>query len=172
MPACAYCGDEMDEFAFECNYCGEHHCRSHRLPERHDCTQISIAQPPSAKRQESGQGSRSSRKTRATEFIDRDEIEQLRNVPDEKTYSTVEIKHTVGTTKDPEYLSSPDVAPDGSLRESEVPDDLTDEERDTDTPQRFTGRTVLIVTVLLLVLAVGAAWATGLFDPQDLVEMI
>ncbi|WP_267639492.1 AN1-type zinc finger domain-containing protein [Haloarchaeobius amylolyticus] len=37
MGECAYCGTEPEGFPYTCNECGENHCSTHRLPERHDC---------------------------------------------------------------------------------------------------------------------------------------
>jgi hypothetical protein len=37
MGECAYCGSEPEGFPYTCNECGERHCGTHRLPERHDC---------------------------------------------------------------------------------------------------------------------------------------
>lgn len=34
---CSECGAEFDSTPFECNYCGESYCSTHRLPEQHDC---------------------------------------------------------------------------------------------------------------------------------------
>ncbi|WP_439026351.1 AN1-type zinc finger domain-containing protein [Haloarchaeobius sp. DT45] len=37
MGECAHCGTEPEGFPYTCNECGDRHCGTHRLPERHDC---------------------------------------------------------------------------------------------------------------------------------------
>lgn len=44
MPKCAFCGKEVP-FPFQCNYCDEHFCPEHRLPERHSCNNIPTRPP-------------------------------------------------------------------------------------------------------------------------------
>lgn len=39
MPECHYCGKEV-VFPFKCNYCGKTFCAEHRLPEKHQCTNL------------------------------------------------------------------------------------------------------------------------------------
>lgn len=41
MPTCNHCGDQA---AFVCNYCDNHHCADHRLPENHDCPYQFVAE--------------------------------------------------------------------------------------------------------------------------------
>jgi hypothetical protein len=69
-------------------------------------------------------------------------------------------------------VSSPDVAPDGSLGESEVPDNLTDREPALDTNQRFSMKSIIVVIILTIVLATGAALAMGTFDPSNILDLI
>lgn len=37
MASCSFCGQELSGMPHTCNECGETHCGSHRLPERHEC---------------------------------------------------------------------------------------------------------------------------------------
>lgn len=34
---CSYCNDELKEIPYDCSLCGNTHCTSHRLPEKHEC---------------------------------------------------------------------------------------------------------------------------------------
>lgn len=38
MVDCAYCGDPIQGFPFQCKFCGGEYCSKHRLPENHACT--------------------------------------------------------------------------------------------------------------------------------------
>ena len=42
---CQKCGTDIF-LPFQCQYCGEYFCSEHRLPENHDCSQISRARAP------------------------------------------------------------------------------------------------------------------------------
>ncbi|MFB6111785.1 MAG: AN1-type zinc finger domain-containing protein [Halobacteriaceae archaeon] len=39
MPTCGRCGLES-ELVRACSYCGDSYCADHRLPEKHDCTEV------------------------------------------------------------------------------------------------------------------------------------
>jgi hypothetical protein len=34
---CDYCDEEIEFLPFKCKYCGDYHCKVHRLPEKHEC---------------------------------------------------------------------------------------------------------------------------------------
>lgn len=155
MPACEHCGVALTNLAYSCNYCGQDHCSSHRLPENHDCIALALARPPESSRAAADARPGSPRDFQNTDFVDyveafRDEhveadevdTEPIRetladeapdasadevaeaaeqvaselNEPSGEPYSTFEPTYTVGTTPEPEYSPSPDMAPDGSLK--------------------------------------------------------
>lgn len=97
MVSCEYCGDSTGGLAYVCNYCMTAFCPSHRLPEVHDCRNISQASPPNRSSVVDLRGYR--------------ERAKRENQP----YSIVEVEETVGNTPEPDLASSPDVAIDGSI---------------------------------------------------------
>lgn len=38
MVKCDYCEDEVDYLPFICRYCGKSYCKTHRIPENHECS--------------------------------------------------------------------------------------------------------------------------------------
>ena len=38
MVKCSHCDEVIPYLPFRCKYCGNFHCKNHRLPENHDCT--------------------------------------------------------------------------------------------------------------------------------------
>ncbi len=38
MTYCEFCGEEIGYLPFKCKYCGGTYCKSHRLPENHECS--------------------------------------------------------------------------------------------------------------------------------------
>lgn len=73
--------------------------------------------------------------------------------PEEKPYSVFEPKYTVGTQPDPDFSSSPDVAPDGSIKTEGVRPDSHDMARAA--PRGFAGipRKYVALGAIILVLA-------------------
>ena len=41
LEKCYYCGD-MTDMPFQCNYCKDHFCPEHRLPEEHRCVKLTL----------------------------------------------------------------------------------------------------------------------------------
>lgn len=146
MVSCGYCGDSTGELAFECNYCGESFCQAHRLPEAHDCTHISKARPPTSAGDEPEAFSDLSRGAATAEDIDLAELRQRAETEDQP-YSVVEVEHTVGTTPDPEYDSSPDVAVDGSIARDSESVDVENSDRE----EKSISRTAVLIVLLCLV---------------------
>lgn len=153
MVSCGYCGDTTGDLAFECDYCGISFCQSHRLPEAHDCTNISDARPPTSAAQEADAFSDRSRGAESTEDIDLAELrERAKNDDQDQPYSVVEVDHTVGTTPDPDFDSSPDVAVDGSIARESDSVEVTTPDREEISINRTA---VLVAVIVLLVVLIG-----------------
>lgn len=101
MGACDNCGDESS-MLYDCSYCTGHYCSDHRLPEAHNCPGQGMATPPDATRRD---------------FNGDDTSGSGGIIPN------VLKPGTVGSTPTPDYKSSPDVAPDGSIVQDESPSD-------------------------------------------------
>ena len=134
MPECEHCGEALTNLAFDCNYCGQVNCTSHRLPEAHDCVALHLALPPGHARSDSGdvvvgdldtEGMRARVRKEApgasAERIDTivDNVESELDEPSEKPYDVFEPELTVGTPDEIVYESSPDLNTDGSLAGAE-----------------------------------------------------
>lgn len=137
MVSCEYCSEGIDALAYECNYCSQSFCRSHRLPEVHDCPRISHARPPSSTPGEADamiDQSRGAERNKGENIRGADiDLQELRRRAEAEAegqpYSVAEIQHTVGTTPDSNFDSSPDVAVDGSIKQSG-----SEQEDTTDSP--------------------------------------
>lgn len=150
MVSCEYCGESIDALAFKCDYCSHSFCQSHRLPERHDCSQIVYARPPASSRKDADAFIDWSRGARSVEDID---LQQLREraKKEDKPYSVVEVEQTVGSTPEPDFDSSPDVAIDGSIAGK-----TNSTDSDVKNGEQSSGRTpVLLIMVGLLFLLLG-----------------
>lgn len=90
MQDCNHCRQQSD-LPYECNYCGGVFCKTHRLPESHDCDGVRFL---------SDSGKRFENKT-SNEVVGTDE-EIRRPEP-------IDSEYTVGSRPDPEYESAPDV---------------------------------------------------------------
>ncbi|WP_135829376.1 AN1-type zinc finger protein [Halorussus halobius] len=102
MGRCYVCGD-TDEFTRNCNYCGRETCSRHTLPEKHDCLALDASDQPivddtAATRREASSSERDRQTIGATE------AESTADQP------------TVGSSKQSDIDSSPDVALDGSIQ--------------------------------------------------------
>lgn len=52
MVECGQCGEQLDDLAYSCNYCGQSNCSDHRLPEKHDCIALQLTRPPESSKAE------------------------------------------------------------------------------------------------------------------------
>lgn len=175
--ACEHCGAGIPRNYFECNFCGQRHCADHRLPENHDCLGLKPAREADLDLDPSGHLSPSRVLSAAEGELDTDETKRSAStrevadhvsktgVPDidryqrDKSVGYGTVEPTVySSTPAPEYESSPDVAVDGSLKdtvEPTTPDDST----------KSTGGSPFVRAALLLalaVLAVGTAYYLGI----------
>lgn len=133
MVACEYCSEDIDALAYECDYCSQSFCRSHRLPEEHDCQRLSDARPPSSTPSEADatiDQSRGAERNKGEDLRSADvDLKELRERAEAEAegqpYSVAEIQHTVGTTPDSNFDSSPDVAVDGSIKQTDSEQDDT-----------------------------------------------
>lgn len=133
MVSCEYCGDSTGGLAYVCNYCGAAFCSSHRLPEAHDCRNISQARPPDQ-----------------SSTIDLGELRE-RAKHENQPYSIVEVEETVGNTPEPDFASSPDVAADGSIATEDKKNEPTANVQEEISSNWFIVFILIIVIVLLLV---------------------
>ena len=159
MASCEHCGDSIYTLTYECNYCSQSFCRSHRLPETHDCSHVSDARPPASKG-----SSDQLHDTDSTSEIDfRDENVDLQELRERakaeaegEPYSVAEVQHTVGTTPDSNFDSSPDVAIDGSIKQNDTQNKFSMHEQSNSTGvlNRKTGAVlaILLASILLYVL--------------------
>lgn len=96
MEECSKCGTER-EMEYSCNYCGRTHCSKHRLPENHDCIGLGGA------------------KALGPDFRQpRDKLSVFGKLKKTLTSRFATSRRSSEST-DPEYESSPDVTPDGSI---------------------------------------------------------
>ena len=152
MVSCEHCGDSIDTLTYECNYCAQSFCRSHRLPEIHDCPHVSDARPPAS--ETSSDRLNSDNSTEEVDFRDENiNLQELRErakaEAEGEPYSVAEVQHTVGTTPDSNFDSSPDVAIDGSIKQNNTQNrSSTDEQSNS---SKFLNRKTGIVLVILLV---------------------
>lgn len=151
MASCEYCGKSTGELAFECNYCGTSFCQTHRLPEAHDCTNISDARPPTSATDEADAFTDWSRGAESTDEIDLEELRE-RAKHENQPYSVVEVEETVGTTPEPDFDSSPDVAVDGSIASQD--ESVEDSSLDRDSISINRG-VILIAAIVLLLIMIG-----------------
>ncbi len=86
------------------------------------------------------------RGTRAVPCLD--EFRQQAST-DENPYTVLELEHTVGTAPEPDYPSSPDVAPDGSLVTDEQ-----DYDNETETEESHWGLVVRVILVAVIIISV------------------
>jgi len=151
MVSCDYCGESTGELAFECNYCGKSFCQSHRLPEAHDCANISSTRPPTSAGEEADAFINRSRGAASADEID---LKNLRERAKSETtpYSVIEVEQTVGTTPEPDFDSSPDVAVDGSIARENEAVEVTTKEREDISINRTA---VLVVALVLLFVIIG-----------------
>lgn len=153
MVSCAYCGDATGELAFECDYCGDSFCQSHRLPEAHECPNISAARPPTSAGREADAVTDWSRGANSVADIELEKLRERANTED-KPYSVVTVEQTVGTTPEPEYDSGPDVAVDGSIAtEGDSGDQRVKEGEGTSNIR--TGALVAAIVLALLLIVIG-----------------
>lgn len=104
--ACAVCG-ESDQLLRDCKYCTAVYCGKHALPENHNCPGLDKIEDEEEWFRESETGIPTYRGEEVRprpEPIDNEEI---------TTYGSA----------DPQFDSSPDVAPDGSIVRDEPDDD-------------------------------------------------
>lgn len=166
MPACVHCGESLTSLAYQCNYCTQNHCSTHRLPERHDCVALHLAQPPSTANELRKQPEMESSDAFRQSLLDETEIDEgeisavvetvqgaIEDAPREP-YSTFEPEYTVGTTPERNMAPSPDLNPDGSIKD--VP-----AEADTPAVSPTTNRLAVlgsVLTVSLLLITVLALY--------------
>ena len=135
MGNCAVCGEST--LGHRCRECGELHCESHILPENHDCVALSIETSDSqwfnTKFESLGEDKRPNQDD--TKPIEKYKTDSSEPTPDpNKNYTVAEANadnpnyqtdeyETVDVEEDrvygsaePEYKSSPDVNPDGSIK--------------------------------------------------------
>jgi hypothetical protein len=115
MTSCGFCLAEIDDLVFNCEYCGKSFCQAHRLPETHECAGIQQATPPGLRPDDTEVFEKSYEERETADFIDLSELRE-RAKTESQPYSVTEVDQTVGTTPDPDYNTSPDVALDGKIK--------------------------------------------------------
>jgi len=139
MASCNYCRESEREIIFQCNYCGGSYCKWHRIPEAHECKNLSKAEPPTSASNNYEVG-----------------VDELKRQAekDETPYSVLEIDRTVGTTPDPDFDSSPGVASDGSIAGEKETVELNKPKRE---PISGNQTILLLIIILLLLIGIGVA---------------
>jgi len=150
MVLCGHCGGSTGELAFECNYCGESFCQSHRLPEAHDCANISSTRPPTSAGDEADAFIDRSRGAESADEIDLKNLHERAKSETTTPYSVIEVEETVGTTPEPDFDSSPDVAVDGSIARENETVEVTSKERE----EISTNRTAVLIAALVLLFVI------------------
>lgn len=141
MADCSVCSGDDRQLGYQCSYCSDQFCSIHRLPESHNCLGLRLAQSQlngwfpegesltridrtSISDKESDDNWTEERVEEVREVLDRTDrkvpdasgLEIIEN-PKEKPYRVVEPEHTVGTRIPWEGSPSPDVNPDGSIKQ-------------------------------------------------------
>lgn len=150
MATCEYCSEPTERLTYKCSYCGEVFCKSHRVPESHDCSRLSDATSPTSVGQSAN--AELSHGTTSVEDLGLSELRQRAEAEAEgEPYSVADVGHTVGTSPEPDYDTSPDVAIDGSVKDEE-----SEGEEATSGPSNHTekGRKWLVAVVAALAVAV------------------
>ena len=152
MVSCEHCGDSIDTLTYECNYCSQSFCRSHRLPETHDCPHVSDARPPTSE----GSTDRLHHTDSTSEVDFRDEKVDLQELRERakaeaegEPYSVAKVQHTVGTTPDSDFDSSPDVAIDGSIKQNDTQSKSSIDEQ-SDSTGVLNQKTGAVLAILLV----------------------
>jgi len=104
MGDCSYCGD-ADVLTRTCNRCGTETCSEHLLPENHDCAGLTHSQTNSRYLQSEVDAKLGNDTAASHDTSNHTQTSTPANT------NTAEVE--------PNYDSSPDVAPDGSLAEQE-----------------------------------------------------
>ena len=134
MPVeCAICSTEVD-MPFQCKYCKDPFCTDHRLPENHDCLGLENGWEPIQEEQDdqskNDDYSPSDRNKSPFERISsRERIQE--------EFETVDAQ-VMGTTPEKDEIiddRSPDVAPDGSIIESQ-PKETEELPGESNTPKK------------------------------------
>lgn len=166
MAGCSICNASSD-LAYRCNYCGASHCEEHRLPENHDCFVLVVMKhinnswfdtPDMNFRDVPDEAIEDvAKEIRNTNFEEISKTEGLSQYSmakkavhklcqkpprsSEQQYTTYEPEHTVGTSKEPEYESSPDVDVHGGIKRS-------DKEAEADDPESESNNQGVISKIL------------------------
>lgn len=135
MVECQVCDQEMRNLSYTYNYCDQKFCVNHRLPEKHDCVGLLQFDEKVQWFDDSTEQIQSKRKA----------IESSDHGPN-KSYETVELGALPGKTREPDYATSPDVNPDGSVAGSNKTDTRGIEES---TNQKSQLMIVLLISVLI-----------------------
>lgn len=151
MASCDFCLAEIDDLVFNCEYCGESFCQAHRLPETHECTEIKQATPPELRPDDAEVFEKSYEERETADFIDLSELRE-RAKTESQPYSVSEVDQTVGTTPEPDYNTSPDVALDGKIKQS---GDTEEPEPEIETANSSNRSVIVIVLAVLTLLFVG-----------------
>lgn len=143
MNTCNLCG-ESGGLLYSCSYCTGRYCADHRLPEEHACPGQGYTNPPGRDRIDNA----------ASTSKDGQETLQKGSTSDEPSedsrrseMSVEELnQHLPGDTSSPEYDSSPDRNPDGSLATSSPAKSIKAHN------QRRSGKTALFYAVLIIII--------------------
>jgi len=157
MPKCEYCGESTTRLTYECSYCDQTLCQSHRLPETHDCPNLANARPPTSVGQTANADLDLSRgMDKSLPEIDKPELRKRAEAEaEEQPYSVAEVQHTVGTKPKPNYEPTPDVAVDGSIKREEgtgAVTNHTDNSDDERSPLRIILAVSIVATIIILVM--------------------
>lgn len=148
MTACSQCGEQLD-MGYSCSYCTGSYCSDHRLPESHSCPGLRRTSPP-----------------------ERDRMDNTIKNTASRDYETADPV-TYGSSPDPNYERSPDVAPDGSI--ATAPSTLSEQSpaRSSTSGIRLS-RYVIVIGLLTVGIAAGTPYLdAGISTPgfSDLPEL-
>lgn len=116
MPVCDECGTEYETLKNTCRYCDGEFCPDHHLPEKHDCPGLDNL----------GVGTRHFESAAGDASTGPRTLGEPKDDQDDEDESPDALEHvrTHGGSgrdqSDADFVSSPDVNPDGTLDESEV----------------------------------------------------
>lgn len=178
MPVeCAICSTEVD-MPFQCKYCKGPFCTDHRLPENHDCIGLENGWEPVQKEQDD----QSKNDDPSPSDRDKSPFERISSRKRiEEEFETVDAQ-VMGTTPEKEEIiddRSPDVAPDGSIIESQ-PEETEKTANESNTSKKAAHQQAfLTLPVVGLVVLVGllcaipyAMWMEVPTTQPELVEAI
>ncbi|QLD84601.1 hypothetical protein HWV23_02660 [Natronomonas halophila] len=145
MSGCSICGDSSS-LLYDCNYCTGKYCKSHRLPENHNCPGLKQADTHGPEFRSSGSGGLLGEAFGS----ETDPPKQNEETADSDTDTADPGAELPGAAKDYTTSSSPDVNPDGSIARPDDEDAENDSQRSITTQGRRVAATIAGLAIIAI----------------------